>query len=60
MCNPVVDIIYLCLCMVVKVVLMRKGEIHLVYGFDNIFFLPFQAAFFLNLEDLEMNYGTVM
>ena len=28
--------------------------------FDNIFFLPFQAAFFLNLEDLEMNYGEVM
>ena len=28
--------------------------------FDKKFFLPFQAAFFLNLEDLEMNYGEVM
>ena len=60
MSDPAVDIIYLGLCMVVKVVFMRKGEIYLVNGFWQHFFLPFQAAFFLNLEDLEMNYGEVM
>ena len=33
MSDPAVDIIYLGLCMVVKVVFMRKGEVYLVNGF---------------------------
>ena len=33
MSDPAVDIIYLGLCMVVKVVFMRKREIYLVNGF---------------------------
>ena len=46
MSDPAIDIIYLGLCMVVKVVFMRKREVYLVNGFWQKFFSAFSGCIF--------------